>query len=155
MIKRTWKMLFLLAVLLVSVQLGAVVARAQDDIVPPDKFLIRNRSNYDIAFFLRRGDGPWVRYGLAAGQDNLYNNADQLWFAPDGYIPIHCRVELGQRYKFVFDGTRWYFLRIVPNQASKLRSVTRVEQVPWGVRQRLGRVRAPPAAAFGGGRPAL
>lgn len=120
MLRRTRRVLFLLFALLVSAHVGIEEVRAQDDIVPAHQFLIRNKSRHKaVLFSLRKGSGPWRDYRLGPGEDQLYEDKDQVWFSPEGQDPIHREVSLGQRYKFIFDGVRWDFVRIDPDQAKE------------------------------------
>jgi hypothetical protein len=113
-LKRSSLLLFLLS-LMVSTPLGTIATRAQD-IIPPGKFLIRNRSREHVTFWLRKGGGPWSEYHLAPGADDLYGDYDQVWFRPPGYDAVYRGVKLGQRYKIIFDGSRWDFVMIDPDQ---------------------------------------
>lgn len=119
MLRRTRRVLLLLFALLVSAHVGIEEVRAQEDIVPAHQFLIRNKSRVEVIFSLRKGWGPWYDYRLRPGEDHLYEDKDQVWFSPAGQDPIHREVKLGQRYKFIFDGVRWDFAKIDPDQAEE------------------------------------
>lgn len=153
MLRRTRQGLFLLFALLVSAHLGIEEVRAQDDdIVPAHQFLIRNKSRVEVIFSLRKGWGPWYDYRLRPGEDHLYEDKDQVWFSPSGQDTIHREVKLGQRYKFIYDGVRWDFVRIDPDQAGGLCGGAH-EEGPCGGRQRPGGSHRPPQGAAPG-RPA-
>jgi hypothetical protein len=146
MLRRTRRVLFLLLALLVSTHIGVEGVRAQDDdIVPAHQFLIRNKSRADVIFSLRKGWGPWDDYRLRPGEDHLYEDKDQVWFSPAGQDPIHCEVKLGQRYKFTFDGGRWDFVMIDPDQVGGF-AAARGKEEPCGRRRRPWSVSALPAA---------
>jgi hypothetical protein len=128
MYKRTNPSLILLAGLFVSIQLCAAVVKAQD-IIPADKFLIRNKTGYAVTFSLRQGAGRWDDYYLSPGADSLFGGYDQIWFCPSGVGCQHLQLRLGQRYKITFDGASFHFVMITPDQWAK-RDKVRPEKKP-------------------------
>lgn len=87
-------------------QLGGVLARAQD-IIPPNAFLLRNRNDRQITFFLRKGDEDWAEYSLAAGAKRVFSNKDQIWIGTEGQENVHYHLQLGSRYTIVWKAGRW------------------------------------------------
>lgn len=104
----------LLLVLLFASQLRtiAIEPQASEDIIPPNAVLIRNGSSQPIRFWLRNGSSPWVQFQLGPRDDRVYSNVDQIWIATVGQEPAHRKLELKQRYKIIWDGTRWDVARI-------------------------------------------
>lgn len=146
MLRRTRRVLFLLFTLLVSAHLGIEEVRAQEDIVPAYQFLIRNKGHVAVIFSLRKGLGPWQDKKLQRKEDHLYEDYDQVWFSPAGQAPIHREVKLGERYNFIFDGMRWDFVKIDPDQARRLHGGARGKEELCDERLRPGSVSALPAA---------
>ena len=104
---------FLLLSILCSIQLQtAAVTPQSSDIIPTDALLIRNSSNQPIAFWLRNGDGAWYKFELNAGANRIYKNLDQIWISTTGQEPVHYKLELQQRYKIIWNGTKWDLRRI-------------------------------------------
>jgi hypothetical protein len=87
-------------------QLGIVLVQAQD-IIPANAFLLRNRNDRQITFFLRKGAGDWTEYSLSAGGDGIFKNKDQIWIATKGQEPVHRSLQIGCRYKIVMKAGRW------------------------------------------------
>jgi hypothetical protein len=87
-------------------QLGIVLVRAQD-IIPANAFLLRNRTDREIIFFLRKGDQEWTKYRLNPSQDEIFSDKDQIWISTDGQEPVHYYLKLGCRYKIVWKDGRW------------------------------------------------
>lgn len=83
-----------------------VLARAQD-IIPANAFLLRNRTDREITFFLRKGDDDWTRHRLAAGERQIFSKKDQIWIATEGQEPVHRYLQLGCRYRIVWKAGRW------------------------------------------------
>jgi len=92
-------------------QLGIVLVQAQD-IIPADAFLLRNRNDLQVTFFLRKGPGDWTKYRLSAGGDGLFKDKDQIWMGTDGQEPVHYYLHLGCRYKIVWKDRRWDVVKI-------------------------------------------
>lgn len=112
MIKRTKLVPFLLLAIF-SLQLQTTARQPQSsDVIPSNAVLIRNGGNRQIIFWLRNGNGPWVKFWLDAGDNRPYKNVDQIWIRTTGQEPVQYKLELNQRYKIVWDGTRWVVVRI-------------------------------------------
>jgi hypothetical protein len=95
-----------------SLQLPLQPVTLAQDIIPPNAFLLRNKGDRTLTFWLRRGNGPWTQCQLAAGERSLYYDQDEIWLATQGQEPVHYRLELGQRYKIIWLNTRWDVLRM-------------------------------------------
>lgn len=87
-------------------QLGIVLVHAQD-IIPANAFLLRNRNDLQVTFFLRKAAGDWTEYRLPAGRDGIFKDKDQIWMATEGQEPVHYYLDLGCRYKIVWRAPRW------------------------------------------------
>jgi hypothetical protein len=103
-------LLVLLGVCLVQLQLKPITAQAQD-IIPANAFLIRNKGDRPVVFFLRNGNGPWIQYSLSAEERALYYDKDQIWLAPEGQPPVHYTLVKGQRYRIIRQNSRWDVVR--------------------------------------------
>ncbi|MFY9621492.1 MAG: hypothetical protein WAM70_08685 [Pyrinomonadaceae bacterium] len=98
-----WVAILVLASLFQS---GVVLVRAQD-IIPANAFLLRNRNDRQIIFYLRKDSDDWERYGLAAGAEGIFKNKNQIWIKTEDQEPVHYYLRLGCRYRIVWQDERW------------------------------------------------
>jgi len=97
---------FLLLVSLLAVHLTPPTTLAQD-ILPPNAFLIRNKGDRTLTFWLRKGSGNWKAYELAQSARDTYEDKDQIWISTIGKEPVHYTLTVGNRYALIWKSGRW------------------------------------------------
>jgi hypothetical protein len=102
----------LILLVLFSLQLQRQPATQAQDIIPTNAFLLRNKGDRTLTFWLRRGNGPWTEYQLTAGERALYYDQNEIWLATQGREPVQYVLELGQRYRIIWLNTRWEIQRM-------------------------------------------
>lgn len=91
--------LFLCLAVLLLILLPTSVQSQSSDMLAHDELLIRNGTNRQIKFFIRKGGNDWLEKKLNPRDSKIYKDIDQLWVEGD-----HRRLELQRRYKIVQEG---------------------------------------------------
>ncbi len=98
--------LFLTALLLVLVP--NTVQSQSSDMLAHNELLIRNGTDGQITFFIRKGDDDWKEKKLGPRDSSIYKDIDQIWIRGN-----QRRLELQRRYKIVWEGGAFHIKEIV------------------------------------------
>lgn len=97
-------LVLLLSVSAVQLKTPSILAQ---DILPANAFLLRNKADRTLTFWLRKGSSDWRKYELPQNARDTYEDKDQIWMSTLGQEPVHYTLRVGQRYVLIWKDARW------------------------------------------------